>query len=443
VSCITDTAIDERAIGYRIPLLFSSMHMKLFMAHFIGAVILACLWGLDSVSALQATTSSDLLVSVTSTASAQATFTYNPDSATIDWTLSIDNPDQRDLLGASLGAGGVQLQCGVPLLPTFSGDIVATLVPPDSVSDATLSYNGVITDSDIMPESCGTDVYSLFSNMVMGNVFFHVYSEEYWMDGELRGRIGSDVPDVAIDLSGDAVVPPVDTFVFGTAQFTLDEDSNVMGYSLYENNLYSVNMFGNGAHIHCGASNENGPVVVELVSSGATQDDEVTVYGILESSDIVDTSCGATITDLLTSLQDGSAYVVIHSDENPDGEIRGQRSSSEASISMTAAPTTETTQGDSTTQEPTIATTQGDSTQAPTSTATTNEGDSTEEASTDGTKSSTKTVSEGGITTVTTSTTPKNTASNGGGSGTIGTGLNLYKQVIVPFILVMTSASLI
>jgi hypothetical protein len=425
-------------------------------------------------------TQSNLLYDVTSTASARGTFTYIPDSTnpTIAWTLDIDNPDQITLLGLPpddrtfYTTGGVQLHCGLLDVPLMKGELIAELVPAGSDSRATQTYQGTITNGDINImglKSCGVDVDSLFAYMIYGMVFVHVYSTQNYKDGELRGRVGNGDPDEAfINLWGSDVVPPVDTSVSGRILLIMDEeDKSTMGFHLYELNLLALGMFGNGAHIHCGAPGENGPIVAELLEADVLREQEVLASGVVTADEIVDSSCGATVQELLTSLQDGSAYVVFTSEENPDGEVRGQRvfpkpttstttasapavsptngdATPTASTTTTAvaspttpAPTTTNTEVDSTTQAP--ATTIGTVDTTPAPTATNAEVDATTPAPTVAGDSTTPppslTTTSSGDTTTTTSTAttaaPKSTAANGGSSGTIRIGLAMYANILV------------
>jgi hypothetical protein len=346
-------------------------------------------------------------------------------------------------------ACGIQLQCGFFDYPLLAGEVVVTLVPAGNVSNATsFSYSGTITDNDIVaPQYCGTDVVSLFANMVFGTVFVHVYSSENWMNGKVRGQIGNGEPDaVFINLYGDKVVPPVYTGVFGSAQFAINEDRDVMGFFVETTNTLSIGLYGTaGAHIHCGASDEDGPMVTTLVAPGVMRDCTVTVTGVVKAFDIVDDSCGATVEEILTALDNGSAYVAVHSEENPDGEVRGQRVFPEATtLTTTTTSTATTTNGDSTTTA-TATPPDGDlvATTSTTSTSeTTANGDSTTpstDTSTNGdstTKSTTTaTTSNGGITTVTTTTTPPSTLPDGGSSGTMSASLIMQKELFIASVL--------
>jgi len=70
---------------------------------------------------------------------------------------------------------------------------------------------------------------------------------------------------------------------------------------------------------------ETGPVVVVLVPSPVPDTSALVAFeGTIQDSDIVDTTCGATVEDLLASFVAGGAHVNVHSAENAAGEARGQ-----------------------------------------------------------------------------------------------------------------------
>jgi hypothetical protein len=121
-------------------------------------------------------------------------------------------------------------------------------------------------------------------------------------------------------LSGDQQVPPIQTSASGMAWFKPMQDS--VWFEVNVTNIQGVTM----AHIHSGKQGENGPPVVPLYK---TETPSGEMSGILAKGNITaDTfqgpMAGKQITDLLTAMQNGETYVNIHTQQNPDGEIRGQ-----------------------------------------------------------------------------------------------------------------------
>ncbi len=117
-------------------------------------------------------------------------------------------------------------------------------------------------------------------------------------------------------LSGDNEVPPVVTAASGKATFILNEDETALRYLLEVNNIDSVT----AAHIHVGAIDANGPVVVGLFAGDAGGP----VNGILSGGVIRADEFGGDFAGLINDLKNGNLYVNVHSTQHPAGEIRGQ-----------------------------------------------------------------------------------------------------------------------
>ncbi len=105
------------------------------------------------------------------------------------------------------------------------------------------------------------------------------------------------------DLSGAAQVPPVDTAATGTADVTVDSEAMTVSWTIAYDGLSGDPV---AAHFHGPASpEETAPPVIDMSES------------IMEGS--------AEITaEQMQMIQDGMTYINIHTEANPDGEIRGQ-----------------------------------------------------------------------------------------------------------------------
>ncbi len=124
-------------------------------------------------------------------------------------------------------------------------------------------------------------------------------------------------------LTGKDEVPSKDTKATGIAGF------NVIG----NNSLsYTVNVTGiqkvTAAHIHQGKAGENGPVVVTLfkTTSPSAMTNGTLSKGNITSTNLEGPLAGKQISDLISLIMNGNAYVNVHTDANPKGEIRGQLS---------------------------------------------------------------------------------------------------------------------
>jgi hypothetical protein len=94
------------------------------------------------------------------------------------------------------------------------------------------------------------------------------------------------------------------------AQFQLSSDGKEINYDLTTTNLNGFMM----AHIHQGKAGENGQPVAPL-SMGK---------GKIASSDLQGPLAGKQISDLVDLMKNGGAYANVHTQQNQNGEIRGQ-----------------------------------------------------------------------------------------------------------------------
>lgn len=125
-------------------------------------------------------------------------------------------------------------------------------------------------------------------------------------------------------LAGTSEVPPVTTTATGTFEATLDED-NILTYSATFTGLGSNSILG---HIH-------GPGAVGVIAGVLVNFDQASIGRVLTLGVTAGTATGTvdlstaingTVTgdSLLTLLNNGNAYVNIHSVNRPGGEVRGQ-----------------------------------------------------------------------------------------------------------------------
>jgi hypothetical protein len=126
------------------------------------------------------------------------------------------------------------------------------------------------------------------------------------------------------DLTGAEEVPPIETDTTGKAKFKVNKDFTEIDFKLEIKNAFGI-LGVAGAHIHCAPAGENGPVVAFLagVLPGGLAG-KVKINATLSEGNIINDKCGATIAELVESMEDGDTYVNVHSPTNPSGEIRGQ-----------------------------------------------------------------------------------------------------------------------
>ena len=125
-------------------------------------------------------------------------------------------------------------------------------------------------------------------------------------------------------LTGKNEVPPKDTNATGIVEFTIT-GANSMSYKVSVTNMEKVT----AAHIHKGKVGENGPVIVTLFKTGSPS---ATTNGTLSQGNITSAKlegplAGKQLSDLINLLNNREAYVNVHTQANPNGEIRGQPTS--------------------------------------------------------------------------------------------------------------------
>jgi len=123
------------------------------------------------------------------------------------------------------------------------------------------------------------------------------------------------------DLTGDQEEPEVDTDASGDAEVTFEEGDDQVQYFVDVQNIVDVTE----AHIHEGQEGEEGDIVATLYDESASGEiDGELASGNLDASDLEGPLSGQEIEDLVQLMEDGEAYVNVHTTEYPDGEIRGQ-----------------------------------------------------------------------------------------------------------------------
>jgi CHRD domain-containing protein len=135
-------------------------------------------------------------------------------------------------------------------------------------------------------------------------------------------------------LSGSQEVPPNTSTAKGWAWFKFLGDA--VGYKLNVTGIDKANM----AHIHDGKPGQNGDPIAMLQivkSSGSTNG--TLAQGNITASDLMGSLAGKSVSDLVTKIKNEETYVNVHTEANPNGEIRGQILSTANNVSS-ETPTT-------------------------------------------------------------------------------------------------------
>jgi hypothetical protein len=120
------------------------------------------------------------------------------------------------------------------------------------------------------------------------------------------------------NLTGNEEIPPSNSKATGTAGFTVSGEDG-MDYKVSATNIQNVTE----GHIHIGKKGENGPIVFTLFRANAPVN-QLSENETITSSEFVGQLKDKPLSDLITVMNNGSAYANIHTQQNPNGEIRGQ-----------------------------------------------------------------------------------------------------------------------
>lgn len=121
-------------------------------------------------------------------------------------------------------------------------------------------------------------------------------------------------------LDGNNEVPPVNTTSEGVINFKTK--SGMMTWKMNVTGITDAT----GAHIRNGQAGQNGDVIVDLLKVSKHSD---TARGMIMRGNVTDSSLtgpmnGQTLADLQTAMANGDTYVNVQTQDQPDGEIRGQ-----------------------------------------------------------------------------------------------------------------------
>ncbi len=123
------------------------------------------------------------------------------------------------------------------------------------------------------------------------------------------------------DLEGSQQVPPVRTSATGQATFQFKGTRRRITYRLTLRNIQRVF----AAHIHLGKPGQNGPVIAPMLNvTPSISVSQGQVMGNITQSDLTGPLEGQNIEDLIDEMEAGNTYVNAHTEQFPDGEIRGQ-----------------------------------------------------------------------------------------------------------------------
>lgn len=143
-----------------------------------------------------------------------------------------------------------------------------------------------------------------------------------WGTASAKNNTDPNGTVLAAVLLGENQVPPVETDAAGLAVFDLDADAGRLDFQVYVANVEDAVE----SHIHKGPPNFNGNAVVYLLQP---QEEPISGTGLLASGTVTEADLFGVLglegfASLVESLHAENLYVNVHTEQHPEGEIRGQ-----------------------------------------------------------------------------------------------------------------------
>ncbi len=136
----------------------------------------------------------------------------------------------------------------------------------------------------------------------------------------------SNSPQHHTHLTGQNEVPARDSKGQGQAIFRIAPDGQSITYKLNVANIENVTQ----SHIHLAPAGSNGGIVVWLYPSAPPMQlipgrfQGTLGEGVITADSLVNALAGQPLSALIDAIEDGNAYVNVHTVQFPPGEIRGQ-----------------------------------------------------------------------------------------------------------------------
>lgn len=127
-------------------------------------------------------------------------------------------------------------------------------------------------------------------------------------------------------LTGQQVVPAIDSKARGEVVMTLSHDGRSLQYKLTVQDITDVTM----AHLHLAPKDKNGAIVAWLYPSAPPAQPKTGHFsgtlaaGTLTAAQLTGPLSGEPLNALVEKIKAGAIYVNVHTTQHPAGEIRGQ-----------------------------------------------------------------------------------------------------------------------
>jgi len=235
---------------------------------------------------------------VVTTGTGNATVVIDPNYRSL--TVTVEVSGLADMTAAHLHFGG----------PGVDGPILFPLATSSFASPLTVT----LTSGNFTPNPSITTFEQALAMIQSGNTYVNVRTTAF-PDGEIRGQVGPVV--LLASLTGAEEVPTALTFASGAFDVTFNNDQTSMFITLTQAGL-GVPV--TAAHIHIGPPGAEGPIIFPLAETFS----DVPLNLTLTAADLTAQTGATTFEEAIDALLGGATYVNLHTQNFPDGEIRGQ-----------------------------------------------------------------------------------------------------------------------
>jgi len=255
------------------------------------------------------------------TATGQTLLEASPDGNSISYRLTverIENVTQAHIHVASTPGGN-----GSPAVWLYPAAPPAVLMPGEFTG---LLAEGQITNAGLIGPLAGQTLADLIRAIQENRAYVNVHTQKF-PAGAIRGPLGRAPvqPPFAAELSGTPA--GTDSQAIGRTILRLSPEGDSVSYELEVLGIKNVTQ----AHIHVAAApGGNGSPAVWLYPSAPPaalipgEFRGVLGEGSFAAANFVGPLAGKTLNDLLIAIREDRAYVNVHTQQFPGGEIRGQ-----------------------------------------------------------------------------------------------------------------------
>jgi len=256
-----------------------------------------------------------------SPATGRASFDPSPDGSSISYRLEVQGI--QNVTMAHIHVSSVPGGNGSPAVWLYPAAPPAKLIPGEFTG---LLAEGQITAANLVGPLTGLTLADLLTATKENRAYVNVHTEQF-PAGAIRGAVEAAYPQPPVTAELSGVAAGTDSQAIGQAILKLDSEGQSVSYQLEVLGIENVTM----AHIHIASEpgGDGSPAVWLYPSAPPASLIPGEFHGVLgdgtfTAADFVGPLAGGTLDDLIVAIQENRAYVNLHTQQFPAGEIRGQ-----------------------------------------------------------------------------------------------------------------------